>query len=166
MYPTVPMRTTLTINIPMKKRRLRNGCMGKSHGLNEFNPWLISYEVFGANRQLADALACGAEDRIRHGRSDGRCTGLADTSRRIRAGYDVRFGRSHFVDVQRFVIVEVRLLSAASIDGDLAAECGAQSIDDSTFDLLHNDRRIHDLTAVYGADHTVNPEFSLLDRDL
>src|SRR5215470_5890292 len=86
------------------------------HPLNPFNPWLISYEVFRPNRQLANTLACGAENRIRHSRSDSRRTGFADTSRWIRAGYDVRLNHRHFIDPQRFVIVEVRLLNPAAID--------------------------------------------------
>ena len=84
----------------------------------------------------------------------------------IRARHDVGFDHRHLVDSQRFVVVEVLLLHAAAIDRDVAAQRGAQAVNDAALDLLHHDRRIDDMPAIDGANHAMDSDLSLVDRNL
>src|SRR5262245_64572592 len=67
---------------------------------------------------------------------------------------------------KRFVVVEVCLLDPAAIDGDFASQRSAQSIHNSTLDLLNDDVGIHDVTTVHSANHTVHTDLSFIDGDL
>src|SRR5262249_22260133 len=144
--PAVPIRMTPASNPTMRRRRFKRKRSLATKGTKIFVPFVATlYQILRLDRQLSNALARRAEDSIRHGGSDGRSTGFTDAAGRIRAGHDVGFDYRHLVDAERLVIVEVLLLHAATVDRDLAAQCGAQAIHDSAFDLLYNDRGIHDV---------------------
>src|SRR5689334_15218511 len=76
-----------------------------------------------ADRQRPDALARRREDRVAQGRREGRDAGLADACRRHfnAVRHDVRAGLGRrFVDPDHLIVVEVGLLDAAVLEGDLA----------------------------------------------
>src|SRR5712691_9948536 len=59
------------------------------------------------DRQLADALAGGREDRVRHGGRDRRRAWFADSTGGFLALHDVHLDFRHFAHAQHPVVVEV-----------------------------------------------------------
>src|SRR5712691_73610 len=99
--------------------------------------------------QLADALAGGREDRVRHGGRDRRRARLADSTGGFPARHDVHLDLRHFAHAQHPVVVEVRLLHPAVLERDLAVEGCGEAIDDCAFDLAPDDVRVHGHAAVH-----------------
>src|SRR5207245_1267834 len=71
------------------------------------------------DRQLADALARGRKDRVRHGGRDRRRARLADSAGGLRARPDVHLDLRHFPHAAPPVVVEVVLLQPAVLDAHL-----------------------------------------------
>src|SRR4029077_8859626 len=91
-----------------------------------------------------------------------RRAGLADPAPFLAAGereidFDLRrVGKTH-----DFVAVEVVLLDAAILDGDLAIKSGRKPVDHAALDLRLNDRWIDHVAAINGGNNSVNTDFTL-----
>src|SRR6266849_9190717 len=99
--------------------------------------------------QLADALAGGREDRVRHGGRDRRRAWFADSTGGFLARHDVHLDLRHFAHAQHPVVVEVRLLDAAALERDLAVEGRGEAVDDRALDLALDDVGIYRHAAVH-----------------
>ena len=64
--------------------------------------------------------------------------GLADAAGRLAALDDVNVDLRRLIDAQHAVVVEVGLLDAPLVDGDLAVERGGQAEDQPAFELRHD----------------------------
>ncbi|GCC47555.1 hypothetical protein chiPu_0031621, partial [Chiloscyllium punctatum] len=98
-----------------------------------------------ADRQGADALAGGGEDRVDQRRRKRRNAGFADAARRrVGAGrHDEDVGdRRRLVDPDHREVVEIALLYLAVLEADLAVFGEAQPHDRSAFDLRVDPLRI------------------------
>src|SRR4051812_1231709 len=91
-----------------------------------------------ADRQLADALAAGREDRISERGHHTRGARLADAAGRVRILYQVHVDARRLVYAQHAVVAEVRLLDAPVLDGDLAMQRGRQTENDAALHLRSN----------------------------
>src|SRR6266581_4694651 len=118
-------------------------------------------------RQLADALAGGREDRVRHGGRDRRRARLADSAGGFLARHDVHLDLGHFAHAQHAVVVEVRLLDAAVLERDLPVEGRGEAVHDCTLDLALDDVRVHGHAAVHRGHDAMHLRRAVLaDRDL
>ena len=97
-------------------------------------------QIMVLQRQRADALAGCREDRITQRRRDDRNRGLADPAPGRRRWARSRSRSSASGQPQHRIVVEIRLLDAAVLDGDLAVEGGGEREDGRAFDL-HLDRQ-------------------------
>src|SRR5207244_1558502 len=91
--------------------------------------------------------------------------GFANSAGRILAGNNMDFDHRHFVHAQNFILIEILLLDAASIDGDAAFQRSAKTVHDAALDLLYDERGIHNVTAIDGADDSMNPNLPLIHRN-
>src|SRR3989442_45550 len=76
------------------------------------------------DRQLAEALPRGREDRVADGRRDRWRARLADAALGIARRHDVHLDLGHLGHPEHPVVVEVALLHAALVDRDLAPQRG------------------------------------------
>src|SRR2546425_11542376 len=106
--------------------------------------------------QLADALAGGREDRVRHGGRDRRRAWFADSTGGFLARHDVHLDLRHFAHAQHPVVVEVRLLDAAVLERDLAVEGRGEAVHDGALDLAPDDIGVYRHAAVHRGDHAVH----------
>ena len=77
-------------------------------------------------------------DRVAQRRRSRGDAGLADAAGRLAALDDVNLDLRRLVDAQHAVVVEVGLLDAALVDGDLAIERGGQAEDQPALELRHD----------------------------
>src|ERR1700691_5594201 len=82
------------------------------------------------DRQRTDALAGGGEDRVAQSRRKRRYRRLTDAAPEIAARHNHGLDPWRVGHAQHLVVVEVRLLDAAVLDGDLASKRRAQSKND------------------------------------
>src|SRR2546422_59400 len=108
------------------------------------------------DRQLADALAGGREDRVRHGGRDRRRAWFADPTGGFLARHDVHLDLRHFAHAQHPVVVEVRLLDAAVLERDLAVEGRGKAVHDGALNLAPDDIGVYRHAAVHRGDHAVH----------
>ncbi len=92
-------------------------------------------------RQLAQALAGEREDRVRDRRRDRRHAGSPTPPDLLRARHDVHLDLRHLVHAQHRVVVEVRLLHAPVLEGELAVQRRAEAEGDAGLDLRRDRRR-------------------------
>jgi len=65
------------------------------------------------------------------------------------------------------IIVEIALLDASVLDGDLPVKGGGEAVDDGTLDLHRNRARIDDVAAIDRHHHTLDPHLArAAHRDL
>src|SRR5438445_1331040 len=154
-----------------RRRALR--AVNRSTGLARSAPVLASTPGRPAttpaaeDRRLADALAGGREDRVRHRGRDRRRARLADSAGGFRARHDVHLDLGHFAHAQHAVVVEVRLLDAAVLERDLAIQGGGEPVRDRTLDLALDDVGVHRHAAVHRGHDAVHLRRSVrADRDL
>src|SRR6267378_8080800 len=74
----------------------------------------------GVDRQGADALGRGGEDRVRHRRADGGGRGLADAAGGLGASDQMCFDDRRLVDPERPIGVKVALLHPPVLERDRA----------------------------------------------
>src|SRR6267143_880792 len=143
-------------------RRRAPRAINQSMGLARSAPVLASFarrtgEAASAeDRQLADALAGGREDRVRHGGRDRRRARFADSTGGFLARHDVHLDLRHFAHSQHPVVVEVRLLDAAVLERDLAVEGRGEAVHDGALDLAPDDIGVYRHAAVNRGDHAVH----------
>src|SRR5215470_9205520 len=120
-----------------------------------------------ADRQLANPLARGREDRIGQRRHHTRGTRLAHSTRRLQVLHQVDFDPRRLVDAQHPVVAEVGLLNPAVLECDLAVERARQAEDDAALHLRANGVGVDLNTAIDRAPHMgrVDGAF-LVDADL
>ncbi len=87
------------------------------------------------DRQPAQRDAGRGIDRVAQRRRPRRRAGLADAAGRLAALDDMNLDLRRLVDAQHAVVVEVGLLHAPLVDGDLAIERGGQAEDQPAFEL-------------------------------
>src|SRR5512142_2366037 len=90
-----------------------------------------SGQVLLADRQTPDSLSGSREERVADRGCDGRDTRLAAARRRCLARHDVHLDLRHLVHPEQLIVVEVALLDATRLDGDLALERCRQAEDDA-----------------------------------
>src|SRR5882724_9075865 len=88
-----------------------------------------------ADRQRSEALACCREDGVTDRRRNRRHAGLADTTRRGIARYDVDVELGRLIQAQHPAIVEVALLNTPAPERDVAPERGRQAVYDAALEL-------------------------------
>src|SRR5687768_11192067 len=118
---------------------------------------------FEAEGHPSDALPGSFEYCVSYGRRDRRCADFAHTSRIIRAGHDISLNHRHFVNSQGLVLVEIGLLNSSLLERNVAAQCGAQSVNDGALHLLFNARRVDGDAAIHGTDDAMDADFALYD---
>ena len=94
------------------------------------------------DRQPAQRHAGRGVDRVAQSRRPRRDAGLADAAGRLAALDDMDFDLRRLVDAQHPVVVEVRLLHPALLDGDLAVERGGEAEDEAALELRRDGIRI------------------------
>src|ERR1700737_3657060 len=99
-------------------------------------------QIVVLQRQRADALASGGKNRIAKRRRDDRRRRLAAAASEAAARHHDDFDLRHLGETQHWEVVEVRLLPAPILDGDLAVERRRETPHDPTFRLLLNGERI------------------------
>src|SRR4051794_27412253 len=122
-----------------------------------------------ADRKATYALACRRENRVAQSRRKGRHARLADAARRpVLPRRDV-----HVDDLRRFIdpcygkIIEIALLRAAVLEGDLAVLGEADPHDRGAFNLRANALRIDVGAAIdCGVDAWDRYVAFIIDRDL
>src|ERR1700721_1967577 len=89
---------------------------------------ILSEQAVGRERQIANTLACGGEDRVTKRCDEWRDAGLSHSRRRRVAfcNVDIRLGW-HFVDSSHRIVIEIRLLNDAILGGDLSAAHNARA---------------------------------------
>src|SRR5438270_4562141 len=117
-------------------------------------------------RQPPQSLPRGRKDCIRHRRSCGWKRGLTHASRLFFAFQDVHFDRRSFIDPDRIIAIEVRLLHRSILDRDLVFQGGTQSIDDRTLSLCPHRLGIYDLSAINGGNDAIDLKIFTGDRHL
>src|SRR5215471_12987294 len=96
----------------------------------------LRLQVLPVDRQFAQALAGGLEDRVGERRRHRRHARLADTAWRRIALHQMNVDLARRVaDAGHLVVVEVALLDAALLGGDLAKDGSAEGIDDGALHL-------------------------------
>src|SRR5207245_2754091 len=119
------------------------------------------------DRQFANALAGRREDGVGDRRHHRLGSGLADSPRGLGAPHEMHFDHRGLVDAQHPVVVEVVLLDAAVLEGDLAPQDARDPEDDPALDLCLDGVRVDDDAAIHGADHPRDADLPLLrDRHL
>src|SRR5260370_26863707 len=123
--------------------------------------------VLIAQRHRTDTLARCREVGVEHGRrrdADGR---LADAPPKTAARHDDRFHLRHLGNPHRIVVVEIRLLDAAVLDGASAIEQPGQAIDERAGDLALDLRGIDDIDRIGASNYTMSHDiFYTGHRDL
>src|SRR5882762_10836783 len=125
--------------------------------------WLASrsacdLQQVGVDRQGADALGRGDEDRVRHRRADGGGRGLADAAGGLGASDQMCFDHRRLVDPERAIGVKIALLHPPVLERDRAVERRGQAEERSTLDLGLDRVRIDYPAAIDGADDTMDLE--------
>src|SRR6266487_3166718 len=88
-------------------------------------------------------------------RGHHRQSRLADSGRLFLAQYDVNFCFRSLADTRQLIIVEIRLLHTASLDGNGVVQSGGKAVDGRAFHLRANAFRIDGTAAVHGINETV-----------
>src|SRR5437763_10878955 len=70
-------------------------------------------------RQLSYSLPRGRKDRVAHRWRDRGRAGLADAALRVGRRHDVHLHPGHVAHAEHEVLMEIALLGAALVDGDL-----------------------------------------------
>src|SRR5438445_603788 len=92
---------------------------------------------------------------------------IAASPRGLGAPHEMHFDHRGLVDAQHPVVVEVVLLDAAVLEGDLAPQDARDPEDDPALDLCLDGVRVDDDAAIHGADHPRDADLPLLrDRHL
>src|SRR5882724_1519126 len=95
-------------------------------------------ELVEADRQAADALAREREDGVAHRGRGGRHPGLTEAARGLARVEDVHLDLGRLVDPQHLVVVEVGLLHAPAVEGDLTVKGRGERVDGAALHLrLH-----------------------------
>src|SRR3989442_11651411 len=115
----------------------------------------MSGQIFPTNRQSTNSFSGGGEYRVAYCGSNRRNSRLAAAGWRFGAGHDVYFHVGHLVDAKHVIIIEITLLHAAAIDGDLALESSRESVHNAALHLSFNRGRIDDAATVDGANHAM-----------
>src|SRR5579862_6180975 len=117
--------------------------------------------VSKSQRELAQALAGGSENRVGHRRSNGRDGGLAKPSRWIIRVHDVSFDLRRIVDADD-VIVGITLLNRCTLlEIDAPLQGCRQSPNNAAFSLPFQPFRINYDPTIDNADHAVDPHFAV-----
>src|SRR5882672_5859039 len=99
-------------------------------------------------RQRPNTLAGCGEDRVAKRRRHHRHRLLAAAATEAAARGEHTFHLGHLRHAEHPVIVEIRLLDAAILDGDLTIERGGESIHDSALHLRLDAQRIDDCARI------------------
>src|SRR4029077_10924501 len=117
------------------------------------------------DRQLAQTLAGGGEQRVRDRGGDGGGSRLAYPARELRAFDDVHLNDGRLIHAQDLVGVEVGLFDTPVLQRDSAEKSGRDPEDHCTLNLRLHVVRIHDRAAVDRADDAPDADSAIL-RDL
>ena len=104
------------------------------------------------------------KDRIAQGRRCGRRAGFADAARRLAALDQMDVDRRRLVDPQHAVIVEIALLHAALVNGDLAIERGRRAEDQPALQLRDDGVGIDGDAGVDRAGDAMHVDIAVIDR--
>jgi len=85
-------------------------------------------------------------------------SGLAHTTRRLRAFHDVDLNGGRLVHAQHLIGIEVGLLDTAVLQRDLAVESSGGAKDDSALDLRLHRVGVDDGTAIDRTHHTLDAD--------
>src|SRR5260221_3803705 len=105
-------------------------------------------QIFGAYGKSPDAFPGRGENRVAHGRGDHWQSGLADAGGLFLAHHHVDFRHWSCTHPRHLVIVEIRLLNTASLDGDGVMQSRRKAIDGRTFHLRADSFRIDGAAAI------------------
>src|SRR2546428_4789307 len=112
-----------------------------------------------------DSLSAGREDRVANRRNDDRQARFADSRWFFLAHYDVDFGLRSFADTRHLVVVEIRLLDAASADGNSVVQSGRDAVYRGALDLSAYALRIERTAAIHGVNQSLHLHAAVLDAD-
>src|ERR1700722_5060186 len=124
-------------------------------------------QILAADRQGAQPLAGGGEDRVGDRGLDHGRAGLADAAPSLAGGgRDVDFRLRCVLVAGDRVGVEVALLDAAVLHGDLAEQRRREAVDHAAFELRLDAARVHDDAAVADDDDAFDLDLAASHRDL
>src|SRR5260370_36025488 len=107
-------------------------------------------QIFGAYGKSPDAFPGRRENRVAHGRVDHWQSGRADAGGLFIAHHHVDFRHWSFTYPRNLVIVQIRLLNTASLDGYGVMQRGRNAIEDGTFHSRADSFRMDGTTAIDG----------------
>src|SRR2546423_9854079 len=90
-------------------------------------------------RQLPDPLPSSREDRVAYRRGDRGRARLADAALRVGRRHDMHLHPRHVAHAEHEILMEVALLGAALVDGDLTPQRCREPIHDGAFHLGFDD---------------------------
>src|SRR6266436_320171 len=122
-------------------------------------------QIFRANGKAPNSLPGRRENRIAHGRGNYRQSGFADAGRLFLAHDHVNFSFRRLANPRHLVVVEIRLLHAASIDRDRVMQSGRESVDSRALDLRANAFRIDRPAAIHGVNDTLHLHGAVFHTD-
>ncbi len=117
-------------------------------------------------RRTPDPLPRGREEGVGDRGRDGGHARLAQPARLLPARNDVDLDPRHLIKAEEGVVVEVALLHAPALEGDLAMQGRGEPEGDRALDLGRDRIGVHDLAAVDGADDAVDPHLPPFERHL
>src|SRR6266700_1190744 len=127
---------------------------------------LYAAQILPADRQRAQAPACGSEDRIGYRRLDHGRARLPDTAPSLAGrGRDVDLGLRRVLEAHHRVGVEVALLHAAVLDRDLAEHRRGKPIDHAAFELRLDATGVDDRAAVARDDYALDLDLAVSHRN-
>src|SRR5258705_6061110 len=121
----------------------------------------FSDQIGGPNRQAAYALSSRGKDGVGKGGRDGRNTGFADAGGIGFARNDVYLNHRRFEYAKHLVIVKIGLLHATVFQCNFSFQSGGKTKNDAAFHLSFDDVRIDGASAIDGANHAVDFNFTI-----
>src|SRR5215470_9511212 len=118
---------------------------------------LCPLEVVVLQRERADALAGCSKDRVAERRRHERWRRLANAAPESAARHDNALDSRRLGKTHHRIVVEVRLLDAPVLNGDLAKLRGGEAPHDAAFYLLGNGERIDGIARIERKDDTTHP---------
>src|SRR5882757_6962071 len=149
--------------IPFGHRRISLGL-----AINHFEDEALNrFQLRGIDRKLPQALAGECKNRVNYGWGDRRGARFTDAAWLLVRIDHVHFDRWSLIDAQDFIVVEIALLDAAILEGDLAVQGRGQPKDNTPFHLRLDGVGIDHLPAIQRADDAFDADPAILaDRDL
>src|SRR5215813_14300491 len=114
-------------------------------------------QVVVLQRERADALAGCSKNRVAERRGHERWRRLANAAPEPAARHDNALNFRRLGKTHHRIVVEVRLLDAPVINGDLAKQGGGEAPHDAAFHLLGDGERIDGIARIQRKDDTTYP---------